>query len=179
MPIISRQPKRIYANQGHRVLKGSQFSDWMIDLKDKLQPYCGCFDTIVCRGKSGMLAAGYLAASLTKNIVIIRKSTANSHATGLVEYWEYPNSYIIVDDFISSGATMMNITRKMKKLFPGTELVAIALYDDYDRDVESDFVLSKNKKVQKLWDTVTVFTPSLVHNAELLHLKNKSNSVKH
>ena len=176
MPIISGQPK-IYAATGHRCLKGSQFSDWMIDLKKLLHPYRNCFDTIVCRGKSGMLAAGYLAAVMAKNIVIIRKSVANSHATGLVEYWEYPDRYIIVDDFISSGATMMNITRKMDKLFPGTKLVSIALYDDYDRDVETDFTLSRYKKVRKLWDTVAVFTPSLVHNEQLLHLENKTKNV--
>ena len=171
MPIISRYPKQIVAAEGHRCLGGSQFSDWMIDLKDELIPYCGCFDTIVCRGKSGMLAAGYLAATMTKNIVIIRKSMSNSHATGLVEYWDYPEKYIIVDDFISSGATMMNITRKMDKLFPGAKLVAIALYDDYDRDIESDFYLSRYKKVRELWDEVAIFSPSLVHNEQLLHLK--------
>jgi len=167
MVIVSQKYNPLTVGIGHRCLSGRHFSDWMSDLKKQLKKYSGCFDTIVCRGKSGMLAAGYLAASMNKNIIIIRKSTNNAHAAGLVEYWESPERYIIVDDFISSGATMANITSKMKKLFPKAKLVAIALYDDDERDVECDFGFAVYKKINKLWGKITVVTPNEIYYEEL------------
>jgi hypoxanthine phosphoribosyltransferase len=169
MPIVAHKKTIITAGQGHECLCGSQFSDWMFDLAKKLKRYIDHFDTIVCRGKSGMLAAGFLSAYLTKNTIVIRKNTNNSHAVALIEYFELPNKYIIVDDFISSGATIMNIIRKMEKLFPNAELTAIALYDN-ERDCESDFTLSEKKKIQELWEILPIFTPDAIYNESLLHL---------
>jgi len=63
-------------------------------------------------GVSGMLV-GLRAADRTKRpYSIIRKTDDNSHSSREVEGW-IPKEYVIIDDFISSGATVEAIIKKM------------------------------------------------------------------
>ena len=45
------------------------------------------FDTIAVRGVSGLLVGAPLSVFLEKNLLIVRKTTEDSHADGLVEGW--------------------------------------------------------------------------------------------
>ena|ERR1051326_2464906 len=71
------------------------------------------FDAIAFRGMSGALVAPAVAARLKKNLLMVRKESA--HSNRLVEGIRYPQRYIIVDDFISSGATVQAIRGNLDK----------------------------------------------------------------
>lgn len=70
------------------------------------------FDTIIGSGHSGVLPLGVIARSLKVNMCIVRKQTdkENSHARGLVEGF-VGKRWIFVDDFISTGATFVRVSR--------------------------------------------------------------------
>jgi adenine/guanine phosphoribosyltransferase-like PRPP-binding protein len=70
------------------------------------------FDMIVCRGVSGMLFASPLAYSLNKPLVVIRKlSGVKQHSDRYYEGFVGASSYIIVDDLIDSGKTVLLIRK--------------------------------------------------------------------
>jgi len=73
------------------------------------------FDTIVCRGVSGMALGFVLAHLLDKNIYVIRKDEdkKSSHSGG--DVGRLRGRYIIIDDFCCSGETIKNITTNIIK----------------------------------------------------------------
>ena len=75
------------------------------------------YDYIALRGSSGVSLATALAIALGKPIVIVRKPGESSHGTDVV-FPEGPfltdgRYYIIVDDFISTGATVAAIVERL------------------------------------------------------------------
>lgn len=73
------------------------------------------FDAIAVTGLSGNLVGVDLATLLNKNIMIVRKKDEDNHGK-LVEATQPLQDdvrYIIVDDFISSGATVKRIHAKI------------------------------------------------------------------
>ena len=73
------------------------------------------FDTIVCRGVSGLMMAPILGHLLNKPITIIRKEGEGAHSSRDVEGETRVKSYVIVDDFISTGSTIETIIVAMQK----------------------------------------------------------------
>jgi len=86
------------------------------------------FDFIAFRGYSGALIASLVASSLSKPLTLIRKRGDRSHSTyghSHGEYVEYDNSmtdvffcegrYIIIDDFIDTGETLLKIKKAIDK----------------------------------------------------------------
>lgn len=71
------------------------------------------FDGIACTGSSGIMIAPYIASLLNKKIILVRKE--KSHSFSLVEYVGTPKKYIIIDDFIESGKTIINIIESIKE----------------------------------------------------------------
>lgn len=73
------------------------------------------FDTILVRGVSGLLVGPVVAYLLNKNIAVVRKDSESSHAgckvSGVVS-----GRCIILDDFISSGATVREIIKVFESL---------------------------------------------------------------
>jgi adenine/guanine phosphoribosyltransferase-like PRPP-binding protein len=82
------------------------------------------FDFIAFRGYSGALVASLVASSLSKPLSLVRKRGDRSHSTyghDCGEYVEYDNSlidtflckgrYIIIDDFIDTGKTLLKIKK--------------------------------------------------------------------
>lgn len=68
------------------------------------------FDAIAFSGMSGALVAPAVAMALQKPMILARKSTDDSHAgRGVVEGALEANTYIIIDDFMSSGDTIRRI----------------------------------------------------------------------
>lgn len=82
---------------------------------------------LVFRGVSGMVV-GIRAADKTKrHYAIVRKSKNNNHSSRLVEGFR-PKKYIIVDDFICSGATVRAIVKAMDNETCG-KCVGVILYN--------------------------------------------------
>jgi adenine/guanine phosphoribosyltransferase-like PRPP-binding protein len=71
-------------------------------------------DAIAFRGMSGCLFAAPLAARMRKPMIMVRKTCANcgthqSHTCAVVEGDRNAKTYVIVDDFVASGATVRAI----------------------------------------------------------------------
>jgi|GEM_PF-3585291 hypothetical protein len=65
------------------------------------------FDAIAFRGMSGAVVAPAVAAKLGKPLILVRKDCENSHSSSMVEGCEKDQcEYIIIDDFVCSGATI-------------------------------------------------------------------------
>ena len=67
------------------------------------------FDTIAFRGMSGAFLGPPLAMRLHKNMVMVRKVTDDSHSMMLLEGSKLCNRYVVVDDFVSTKATLNKI----------------------------------------------------------------------
>lgn len=68
-------------------------------------------DTIVCRGVSGQSVGAILAYELDCDLYVIRKPGENSHNGSSLASGHLGERCIVVDDFIASGATMVEILR--------------------------------------------------------------------
>jgi orotate phosphoribosyltransferase len=102
--------------------------------------YAHTFDAIAFRGMSGALAAAPLALKLNKHLICVRKGES-THADYDVE-GALGCRYIIVDDCISSGATVRTIQDKIHQSDPLSNCVAIYLYNAetyYARELFADW----------------------------------------
>jgi hypothetical protein len=91
------------------------------------------FEIIACRGVSGLLFASLLSYRMRKGLVIVRKEDHSTHSCCRVEGHLPINGekWVIVDDFISSGATIGEIIAKLGKYaLPG--LLGAYLYKLHD-----------------------------------------------
>ena len=110
---------------------------WAADAIGKMMAETGA-TSVVVHGNSGVSCgfAALLLSDLDFNIVLLRKDNDNSHGAPI----EGPDGlrlykYLILDDFISSGATMNRIRDKIDTLHgqapwssPRPECVGIVLY---------------------------------------------------
>lgn len=98
------------------------------------------YDSIACRGMSGLIVAAPLSCIENKPITIIRKELKS--VGGEAQHHDYirpagfiGRSYIIIDDFIGTGDTIRAIVRQINNAFPQpkVECKAIILYsqDEY------------------------------------------------
>lgn len=72
------------------------------------------YDAIVVTGVSGLAIGATLAYLTGKSLVVVRKDSEKSHADQKVEGMPATNfKYVIVDDFVSSGDTLIAIAEKM------------------------------------------------------------------
>lgn len=75
------------------------------------------FDAIAFRGMSGALYAAPVAYLLNVPLIMVRKTDANGH-TGSHSYYKVEGdlnamTYLVLDDFISSGHTVREIVREI------------------------------------------------------------------
>lgn len=98
------------------------------------------FDTIAFRGASGS-ALGFVAGiALQTKVVYVRKESEKSHGYKVECNEVAPiKSYVIVDDFISTGATIKEILKRLNKTAVQNEQKAptcagILLYDSQGQD---------------------------------------------
>lgn len=110
-------------------------------MKGKLDPKSGCktiqlalaalkkyqkdYDSIAFTGMSGALFAPELSRTLNKHLIMVRKSTKQSHSSLMVEGNSRCKKYIIVDDFISTGSTVQRIQKKVKKFAPDAICIGV------------------------------------------------------
>lgn len=77
------------------------------------------FDSIAFRGMSGALIAPILALRLNKTLIMVRKENDGSHfnlySGSLVEGDKAARSYVVVDDFVSTGETLYQIIKEIKE----------------------------------------------------------------
>jgi adenine/guanine phosphoribosyltransferase-like PRPP-binding protein len=79
-----------------------------------LRPLAEQFDSIVVSGVSGLTMGAILAHELGKNLVIVRKDGEKSHSSYAVE-GDPGYHYLIVDDLICSGETLLRVLNVMKR----------------------------------------------------------------
>jgi len=91
------------------------------------------FDSIAFTGVSGAALAFPLALALDKTLLCVRKKKSeSSHSPFEVEGNYSSECYVIVDDFISSGKTVMEIQRSIdSNVGDMAKPVAVYLYRDY------------------------------------------------
>jgi hypoxanthine-guanine phosphoribosyltransferase len=85
------------------------------------------FQAIAFRGMSGALFAPILARSLKKYLIMVRKSSYSHHSPYPVEGLVSPCNYLIIDDQISSGHTILEIQKMIYK-YANKESKLIGLY---------------------------------------------------
>jgi adenine/guanine phosphoribosyltransferase-like PRPP-binding protein len=86
-------------------------------------------DAIVFTGISGAAFAFPLSVSLKIPLLCIRKE--KSHSNKKLEGAREFGNYIIVDDFIDTGATIKKIINTTKRAVPGSKPVGVFLYNQY------------------------------------------------
>jgi adenine/guanine phosphoribosyltransferase-like PRPP-binding protein len=72
------------------------------------------FDVIAYRGASGAVTASIIGHALRKPLILVRKDGDKGHSTLKVEGPEWFRRYLIVDDFMSTGATYEAIRTALK-----------------------------------------------------------------
>ena len=96
------------------------------------------FDTIACRGTSGLLIGPLLAVRMKKSLIIVRKETENSHSVQLVEGDANAHRYVIVDDVMTSGRTAHFIKSKVSEFAPGAVCLGLCLVNNIRRGYDYD-----------------------------------------
>lgn len=89
--------------------------------KQTVKKLCECikksgikFDSIAFTGMSGALIAPLVAYKLKKNLVMVRKPSDKNHSSMTVEAENVGKRYIIIDDLIFSGKTIINLVKTVK-----------------------------------------------------------------
>jgi len=92
------------------------------------------FKVIAFSGMSGSMMSPPVANELGKHLVLVRKTKKGCHSRHRVEFTfsAFPDSYIIIDDFVASGKTAKRVMREMSETFGGSQCKAILCYSkDY------------------------------------------------
>ena len=85
------------------------------------------FDSIACSGISGLLFAPPVARKLKKSLIIVRKRKGD-HSHTLVEGDRAVKSYIILDDLVSTGATIERIIHRIEEESPDARCLGFLGY---------------------------------------------------
>lgn len=83
------------------------------------------FDTIAYRGMSGCLIAPIVAVAMRKHMIMVRKTGDSTHSDRMVEGNKGAKRYVIVDDFVSTGETGLNIQESVASFAPKAKYVGI------------------------------------------------------
>jgi len=89
------------------------------------------FDSIAFCGTSGAAFAYPLSLRLNIPLIHVRKEGIKTHATSKVEGNIGCKSYIIVDDLISTGATIRYIKDMIGEYIPSAKYKRVFLYGEY------------------------------------------------
>lgn len=102
---------------------------WKLGLAERALRVCSNkFDTIAFRGMSGAFLGPPLAMQLNKGMVLVRKGVDDSHANMSLEGVKHVSRYVIVDDFVSTMATVKNIIDTVYRKI-GPEAVCIGILE--------------------------------------------------
>jgi len=141
------KPFYIGSDYMEHVLSYNSLSDVIDDLVRLIKRSKIEFDSIAVRGNSGTLVAGPLSLELQKNIILVRKQDGSHSEYDIEGFCSFKNEqsiilnadnlpeirYIIIDDLIATGKTVLEINEKLKDK---AQLVGIFLYAQ-DMDYKS------------------------------------------
>lgn len=96
-----------------------------------LRPLRSEFDTIFVTGLSGMIPGAVIAHAWKKNLVVMRKPNEDSHGCFIEGY--FGRSVVILDDFVSSGDTMVRMFDYLRDYQGGRKIVGVVLYGSLSR----------------------------------------------
>lgn len=99
------------------------------------------FEAIAFRGMSGALIVPDVSTQLDKPFILIRKEDS-SHSSHKFEGELAITTYIIIDDCISSGQTVMDIMDSMGEQIPSSDCKGVFLYAHSDEDGETNVIES-------------------------------------
>lgn len=99
-----------------------------------LAPHAASFDCIAVRGVSGMIVGAPVALALGKPLVVVRKPHETSHGQSLANRRHAGGRFLVLDDFMFTGATVQAIRDSMEGN-AGAEFAGIYMYqyDEYKR----------------------------------------------
>jgi orotate phosphoribosyltransferase len=83
------------------------------------------FDVIAYRGASGAITAAIIGHEMRKPLVLVRKPEDKGHSYLKIEGPEDFKRYLIVDDFMSSGATYEAIRQALRDHCPAAECIGM------------------------------------------------------
>lgn len=124
-------------------------------------------DAIAVRGVSGTTFGTLVAYELNKQLIVVRKRTDNNHGTYHVESSQSPNTYLVVDDFVSSGATLYTIKYHVDTQFPQAKCLGMYCYK-YVREA-----LQPYGKVQEVEGLYAKFLKGCPETARLIREKSE------
>jgi adenine/guanine phosphoribosyltransferase-like PRPP-binding protein len=88
------------------------------------------FDAIAVTGNSGAIFGGALAVAMNKSLFLVRKPDDNTHSGYRIEGPDEANSYVFVDDCVSTGATLLRVHAAMLKECPNVKFLGTYTYRD-------------------------------------------------
>lgn len=89
---------------------------------------------IVCTGLSGIMVGTAVAERTKRDFAIVRKPGEITNSSNAIEGYTM-EKFVIVDDFMQSGATIERILTMMNKRYDcAAECVSIILYDGWHHD---------------------------------------------
>ncbi len=83
------------------------------------------YDTLAFSGLSGLILGPILCYLTSKEMIAVRKENDNTHSFQSVEGYKHASRYIIIDDFICTGATVQRIVKHVSKFAPQAECLGV------------------------------------------------------
>ncbi len=123
------------------------------------------FDAIVVQGMSGAIIGSVVAHMLSKHIVVVRKPGEDHHGSNQVVGLEGAYKYLILDDMISSGTTVLRIVDSMTHYRHKAKLVGMYLYKEAD-PFQSDWEESNRdnfRRIQMLDVRIMTDVPAIAY----------------
>lgn len=130
------------------VLSYESLDEIIAELEDEILKSKIKFDSIAVKGNSGTLVAGALSIRLKRNLVLVRKNDGSHSGRSMEGFYSSSSKgpfaideddkhirYIIIDDLIATGDTILEIHSKLGK----RQLVGVFLYaqdSEYGKEVK-------------------------------------------
>ncbi len=89
------------------------------------------FDAIAVTGLSGLLVGPIVALELGLPLIVVRKDLKCAHSTKRVEGYAEGLKYIILDDFVQTGNTILDIKLHVRDYDKSCKLVGAILWSGY------------------------------------------------
>jgi len=109
------------------------------------------FEAIAVQGLSGLLIGPIVAMLLKKPLLAVRKESERCHSNEEVEGDIDVKSYIIIDDFISSGATCRRIQTALWR--KGCKATCVGAYLHYESKFKKEWAGKKQLEDQQRGET--------------------------
>lgn len=96
------------------------------------------YDAIAFTGQSGSMIAPHVAARLNKKMLMVRIEGGRCHSSESVEGYLSSKKYVVIDDRIAYGNTIVNIQRSLLA-FNESKMIGLFLYNQFNLQYIEDF----------------------------------------